>query len=245
MSVSAPSGRIWKHDVAAAARPLAAAVTAGFIAGLAIGGVGGRLAMFVLRLTSDPALRGLKTDDDFTIGIFSGATLFLVFLTAIAGAVGGLVYLAVRAWLPERARPWLFATLTGVVGGALVIRPDGIDFTLLEPLWLAVVMFVALPASYGVAVSLLAERFLASHSAFTGPWAWVAGLVLLLPLGLFGPAGVAVLAVIVAALFLSRSAPQMGWLWTSGPFAWIGRAVLAAVAVVGAASLVRDVTEIL
>jgi len=201
--------------------------------------------MFVLRLTSDPALRGLETDDGFTIGILSGATMFLVLLTAIAGAVGGVAYLAVRAWLPERARPWLFGTLTGVVGGALVIRPDGIDFTLLEPLWLAVVMFVALPASYGVAVSLLAERFLASDSAFTGPWAWVAGLVLLLPLGLFGPAGVAVLAVIVAALFLSRSAPQIGLLWTSAALAWIGRAGLAAVAVVAAASLVRDVTEIL
>ena len=242
MSVTAPTS--WKDDVAAAARPLAAAVTAGFIAGLTIGGVGGRLAMFVLRLTSDPALRGLETDDGFTIGIFSGATLFLVFLTAIAGAVGGVAYLAVRAWLPKRARPWLFGTLTGVVGGALVIRPDGIDFTLLEPLWLAVVMFVALPASYGVAVSLLGERFLASDS-FNGPWASVAGLVLLLPLGLFGPAGVAVLAVIVAALFLSRSAPQMGSLLTSAPFAWIGRAGLLAVGAVAAASLLRDITEIL
>lgn len=245
MSVIAPSGRTWKDDVAAAARPLAAVVTAGFIAGLTIGGVGGRLAMFVLRLTSDPALRGLETDDGFTIGIFSGATMLLVFLTAIAGAVGGVAYLAVRAWLPERARPWLFGALTGVVGGALVIRPDGIDFTLLEPLSLAVVMFIALPASYGVAVSLLAERFLASHSAFNGPWAWVAGLVLLLPLGLFGPAGVAVLAVIVVAFFLSRSAPQIGSLWTSAPVAWIGRAGLLAVGALAAASLVRDVTKIL
>lgn len=235
----------WKHDLKAKARRLSAAAAAGFLTGAAIGGIGGRLAMFVLRLTSNPALRGLKTDDDFTIGVFSGATLFLVFLTAIAGAVGGLVYLAVRAWLPERARPWLFGTLTGVVGGALVIRPDGIDFTLLEPLWLAVVMFVALPAFYGVAVSLLAERFLASDSAFTGPLAWIAGPILLLPLGLFGPAGLAVIALIVAALFLSRSAPQMGSIWISQPVAWIGRAGLAAVAVVAAAFLVRDVTEIL
>lgn len=243
MSITAPTR--WKDDLAAVAKPLTAAMTAGFIAGLIIGGVGGRLAMFVLRLTSDPALRGLETDDGFTIGILSGATLFLVFLTAIAGAVGGVAYLAVRAWLPERARPWLFGTLTGVVGGALVIRPDGIDFTLLEPLWLAVVMFIALPASYGVAVSLLAERFLASDSAFNGPWAWVAGLVLLLPLGFFGPVGVAVLAVIVAAFFLSRSAPQMGSLWTSAPFAWIGRTGLLVVGAVAAASLLKDVTEIL
>jgi len=245
VSVSVPSGLTWKHDLKAKARRLSAVAAAGFLTGAAIGGIGGRLAMLVLRLTSDSALRGLETDDGFTIGILSGATLFLVVLTAIAGTVGGLAYLAVRAWVPERARPWLFGALTGVVGGALVIRPDGIDFTLLEPLWLAVVMFVALPASYGVAVSLLAERFLASDSAFTGPWAWIAGPIALLPLGIFGPAGLAVIALMVAAFFLNRSAPQIGSLWTSAPVAWIGRAGLAAVAVVAAASLLRDVTEIL
>ena len=61
MSVTAPTSR--KDDLAAVAKPLAAAITAGFVAGLTIGGVGGRLAMFVLRLTSDPAVRGLETDE--------------------------------------------------------------------------------------------------------------------------------------------------------------------------------------
>ena len=243
-TVSIEMGQL-RQDLVGTARPVGAVAVAGALTGAVIGGIGGRLAMFALRLTSDPALRGLKTDDDFTIGIFSGATLFLVIVTTVLGILGGLVYLVVRGWLASGARPWLFGGLTGIVGGATVIRPGGIDFTLLEPLGLAVTMFIALPAAYGVAMSLLAERFLASDSAFTGPWAWVAGLVLLLPLGLFGPAGVAVLAVIVAALFLSRSAPQIGLLWTSAALAWIGRAGLAAVAVVAAASLVRDVTEIL
>ncbi|MGH2649591.1 MAG: hypothetical protein ACRDHS_08850 [Actinomycetota bacterium] len=234
----------WQDDLTAAARPLAAAMTAGFVAGLAIGGIGGRLAMFVLRLTSDPNLRGLETDDGFTIGVFSSATVFLLGLTAFGGMVGGIVYLAMRSWLPERARPWIFGAFAAVVGGALVIRPNGIDFTLLEPLWLAVAMFIALPAAYGVALSLLAERLLLRRGAFGGPKAWVAGLVLLLPLGLFGPVGLAVLAVIVAALLLNRS-PQMRSIWTSQPVVWIGRAGLAVVAVVAAASLVRDVTEIL
>ncbi len=167
MSVEATT---WKQDLAAGAKRLSAAVGAGFLTGAAIGGVGGRLAMFVLRITSDPGLHGLKTDDDFTIGIFSAATLFLVFVTAAAGTVGGLVYLAVRAWFPGRARPWIFGALTGLVGGALVIRPGGIDFTLLEPLGLAVAMFIALPAAYGVAVSLLAERFRAGvRRTFAAP----------------------------------------------------------------------------
>jgi len=234
-----------KEHLSAAARPVAAAAMAGALTGAVIGGIGGRLAMLVLRLTSDPALRGLKTDDDFTIGIFSGATLFLVIVTTVLGIIGGLVYLVVRGWLPEPARPWLFGGLTGIVGGATVIRPGGIDFTLLEPLGLAVVMFIALPAAYGVAVSLLAERFLARDSAFSRSKAWIAGLVLLLPLGFFGLVGLAVIAAIIAVVLLSRAAPEMASLWTSPPVTWIGRVGLFAIAILWSAALLRDVVEVL
>jgi hypothetical protein len=234
-----------RNDLTAAVRPVSAAAVAGSLTGAVVGGVGGRLAMFVLRLTSDPALRGLKTDDGFTIGIFSGATLFLVIVTTVLGMIGGLVYLVVRGWLPERGRPWLFGALTGIVGGATVIRPGGIDFTLLEPLGLAVVMFVALPGTYGVATSLLAERFLADDSAFGRSRAWIAGLVLLLPLGLFGVVGLAVLALILAAVLLGRAAPAIASLWNSPPVAWIGRVGLVAIAVVWSTELVRDAVEIL
>ena len=74
--------------VAGSASPgatLASGVSSGFITGLLIGGVGGRLAMFLLRLTSDPALRGRQTDDGFTIGVFSTETLFLLGVTAGLG----------------------------------------------------------------------------------------------------------------------------------------------------------------
>ena len=234
-----------KESLSATARPVAAAAVAGFFTGAVIGGIGGRLAMFVLRLTSDPSLHGLKTDDDFTIGIFSGETLFLVIVTTVLGIIGGLVYLVVRGWLPDCARPWLFGGLTGIVGGATVIRPGGIDFTLLDPLPLAVAMFIALPAVYGVAVSLLIERFLARDSVFSRSKVGIAGLVLLLPLALFGPIGLAVGALIVAVVMLGRASPEIGSLWTSPPVAWIGRAGLTAVAVVWGVALVRDVIEVL
>jgi hypothetical protein len=243
-TVSIETGRL-RQDLSGTARPVAAAAVAGALAGAVIGGIGGRLAMFVLRLTSDPALRGLKTDDDFTIGIFSGATLLLAIVTTVLGILGGLAYLVVRGWLPERGRPWLFGTLTGIVGGATVIRPGGVDFTLLEPLGLAVAMFIALPAAYGVAVSLLAERLLARDSGFARSRAWIAGLVLLLPLGLFGVVGLAVLALIFALVLLVRAAPEMTSLWTSPPVAWIGQIGLLAIAIVWGAELVRDVAEIL
>lgn len=201
--------------------------------------------MLVLRLTSDPSLRGLDTDDGFTIGIVSFATLFLVMVTAVAGAIGGLLYLLVRSWLPARARPWLFGALTGIVGGALVIRPGGIDFTRLEPLGLAVAMFVALPAAYGFGVGVLAERFLAKESAFLRSRGWIAGLAALLPLPLFGPVGLSITVGVIAAVLLGRRAPAVGAAWTSAPMAWVGRAALVAVGVAAAIALVRDVTAIL
>jgi hypothetical protein len=234
-----------RNDLMKAVRPVGAAAVAGSLTGAVIGGIGGRLAMFVLRLTSDPALRGLNTDDDFTIGIFSGATLFLVIVTTVLGIIGALVYLVVRGWLPERGRPWLFGALTGIVGGATVIHPGGIDFTLLEPLGLAVAMFVVLPTAYGVATSLLAERFLADNSVFGRSRAWIAGLVLLLPLGLFGVAGLAVLALVLAAVLVGRAAPAIASRWNSPPVAWIGRVGLVAIAVVWSTQLVRDAVEIL
>jgi len=107
------------------------------------------------------------------------------------------------------------------------------------------VMFIALPAAYGVAVSLLAERFLARDSAFSRSKAWIAGLVLLLPLGFFGLVGLAVIAAIIAVVLLGRAAPEMASLWTSPPAAWIGRAGLATAAIVWGAALVRDVVEVL
>jgi hypothetical protein len=58
------------QDLSSPGATLAAGVSSGSVAGLLIGGVGGRLAMFVLRLTSDPALRGAKTDDGFTTAIW-------------------------------------------------------------------------------------------------------------------------------------------------------------------------------
>ena len=48
---------------------------AGAIAGLLIGGIGGRLAMLLLRLTSDEIVLGLTSDDGFEIGVVT-ATRF-------------------------------------------------------------------------------------------------------------------------------------------------------------------------
>jgi hypothetical protein len=70
--------RLALEDLREPGATLGAGVSAGFLAGVLIGGVGGRLAMLALRLTSDPSLHGVSTDDGFTIGRLSLQTLFLL-----------------------------------------------------------------------------------------------------------------------------------------------------------------------
>jgi hypothetical protein len=227
-----------------AARFLAAGVAGGFITGLAIGGVGGRLAMLVLRLTSDPSLHGATTDDGFTIGVVSGETSFLLGTTALIGALGGVLYLIGRGWFPERARPWASAGVFGAAGAAFAIRPDGLDFTLLSPLWLAIAMFIALPVAYGVALSWLVERFL-TRNAFGRPGALVAGLLPLALLALLAGIGAFVALGTLAIWGICRAAPWVVEAWRSPPVTWLGRGIVVLGIALGIVGVARDVVEIL
>ena len=234
----------WQQDLTTRARRVSTAVVAGLSMGALIGGIGGRIAMFVLRVTSDASLHGAETDDGFIIGQVSGATLFLVIATSVLGVFGGIFYLAVRSWVPERWRAALFGVFGGIVGGAGVIRPGGIDFTLLDPLPLAITMFITLPGIYGVVVSRLIERGLRADSGPGASQAWVLGLIPLMLLGFIGPIGLGVAAVIPALWIVHRTAPRIASLWGSPPVVWIGRAGLIAVTAVALASLGRDITQI-
>src|SRR5712691_6826130 len=121
----------WQQDLAASARRVSACIVGGFVMGALVGGIGGMLAMLV---TSESSLHGLKTDDGFIIGRFSGDSLFLLIFASVLGVLGEILYLAVRSWLPERHRAALAGVFGGVAGGALFIRPNGLDFTRLDPL---------------------------------------------------------------------------------------------------------------
>ncbi len=139
------------------------------MAGLVWGGVGGRVAMRIIFLTSDERVRGLTSDDGFEIGRISGDTIFLLIFTSILGAVAGLLYGLVRMLL--RGPRWLIAIAVGVTvaagaGGGLIVNADGIDFRVLEPLWLAVGLFLLIPGAWGVTVVLLTERLLRPGTLF-------------------------------------------------------------------------------
>lgn len=235
--------RLVSPDLSSSGATLASGVAGGFVPGLLIAGVGGRLAMFLLRLTSDPALHGATTDDGFTIGLVSAQTLFLLGVTAGLGILGGLFYLVVRGWIPDRRRVVVMTVFFGLIGGAGLLRPRGIDFTKLSPLPLAIALFVAIPVAYGAAMPWLTERMLREGSAMRrGRWAWIAGL---LPLALANVVGILVLLVALLVWYVGRSSPSAIAAWRSRVATWIGRGLLAATALASGAKLVRDSLEIL
>jgi hypothetical protein len=229
-------------DVVGPAATLGAGVTAGFVAGVLIGGVGGRIAMLLLRVTSDPGLRGIKTDDGFTVGRVSAETLFLLGVTAGLGIAGGLLYLVVRRWIPV---PWRIPVMTAffaLVGGAGIIGPSEVDFSLLSPLPLAVALFIAIPAAYGAAMPLLTERLLREGSLLRRErWGAIVGL---LPLVLMNILGILILVLAFGVWSAGRNERLVN-AWRSRSTMWIGRAALIATAAFSGAGLVRDGVDIL
>lgn len=126
--------------------------------GVLVGGVVGRLAMYLLARSS-PGAHGIATDDGFPMGRFTfGGTLQLIATAAVLGLVGAAVYAAVR-WLhfPGLAtRVVVTAACAGVGVGALLVHRDGVDFTLLDAP-LAIALFVAIPALYGALLAWWVE----------------------------------------------------------------------------------------
>ena len=157
---------ILRPDVRAIAWWVLVGTAAGTLAGFVVGGVGGRLAMLLLRLTSPDDVLGLTSDDGFEIGVVSADTVQLLLAMAMLGGINGVVYAAVRTALPERVRLPLWVALAVTLGGATIVHEDGIDFTLLEPAALAIALFVVLPGVAAALVVVLVERW-----AEREPWA--------------------------------------------------------------------------
>lgn len=139
---------------------------AGAIAGFVVGGIGGRLAMLLLRLTSPEYVIGVTSDDGFTIGDVTARTFQLMFAMTALGAINGVLYATVRSAIPGRLRLPLWAGFAALVGGSSFVNEDGVDFTLLEPALLAIVLFFALPGLAAALVVLLVERWMSA-----APWA--------------------------------------------------------------------------
>ena len=156
-----PSGAGFRSNVGFIGRWLLLGGAAGALSGFVIGGVGGRLAMFLLRLTSSDSVRGLESDDGFTIGRFSAETIFLLVFTTLLGLIVGIVCIALRSQLPGLRGAVTLVLAGGTLGAAVIVEPDGVDFTRLGPLPLACALFTIIPLA-ATASTLVAHRPMAT-----------------------------------------------------------------------------------
>lgn len=216
-------------------------IVAGIPTGVLVAGVGSRVAMRVLRLTSPDAVVGVTSDDGFEIGRFTlGGTYSLLMLGAGVGVIGAAAYRAVQPWLLGSTwfRRLTVAAGSGAVVGSMLIHADGIDFRVLKPTWLAVGLFVALPALFGAVIAVAVDR-VSANVAEHGWWRWVLPTVLVVA---FPPA---IVVVGIAAVVLAAWVPVRRGLESTGGLpkaARLGvRAAWLMIALLGLAALVGDV----
>lgn len=223
-------------------------VVAGLATGVLVVGVGSRVAMLVLRLTSPVRVRGVTSDDGFTIGRFTLAGSYnLLMLAAGVGVIGAATYQWLRPWLlgPNWFRRVTLALGAGAVVGSMLVHPDGIDFALLEPMWLAVTLFVALPAAFAVCVAAAVDRVeqLVGSGRVHTRRRWLIPLALV---AIFPPVMI-VLAVATGVLLVwvpVRSRPAVRRVVATRGFCFILRVGWLAIAVLGLIGLLHDVSEL-
>lgn len=230
----------WGAAAAVAVRKLAIATLAGMIAGFIIGGIGGRLAMFLLARLN-PVATGVRSDDGFVMGQFTIlGTLNLLAVTTVVGAVGGGIYLAVRSLRigPTWFRYASVAAGAGVAVAAVIVQ-DGVDFTLLQPAILGIALFVAIPALYAVLLQWIAERWLDPGNALMTTRTFFVYLPALILLPLV-PLWVALGAGWGAAEHQRRSNSAVG-AQIARVVPWIGRLILTLIFGIGITDLISDV----
>ena len=182
-------------------------VVAGIPVGIVVIGGGSRFAMFLLRLTSPDHVIGLESDDGFTIGQFTVLTYNLLNLGGAIGIIGAAACVAVAPWLvgPRWFRLSTVGLTAAALVGSMVIIPDGVDFQVLGPTWLAVALFTVLPFVAGVVLMLAVDRQATADTWSTRTklrrWVTPAALLVVVPFSIFV---FLVVAVVVAVLLPIR-----------------------------------------
>lgn len=224
-----------------AARQLATATAAGAVAGLLVGGIGGRLAMMLLARLN-PETTGILSDDGFVIGQFTpSGTVNLLVVATLLGVLGAGIYVVLRNLMigPRWFQVLSISLGAAVVVGAIIVNSTGVDFTFLRPTLLPVALFVAIPGLYAALLTVLCERWLNPGGRFQRArwWAALMPLILWLPLAPV-PLGLALAWMLVV---LARRQPRTRALVEHPAIPWLARLALTGVFAMFVIELVGDI----
>jgi hypothetical protein len=236
-------GRVqWAAAAERGLRTLAPITVAAVGLSVLVGGVGGRLAMSLLSVTN-PDNDGRLSDDGFVIGRFDlGGTVQLLAFSLQIGLVATACYLVARHLVigPRWFRVTSVAVGAGTVVGALLIDPEGIDFTAFDPPLLPIVLFLAIPIVYVACLAVVAERLVGSAWAQSTDVRWLALTAFVL--WAIGAVTLILLLVVVAiwAIWQVVADTVIGSAIRSQVVRWSARAVLALIFVAAVTNLVDD-----
>jgi hypothetical protein len=155
-----PAG--WRGFATGYARRIIATMAAGIVSGAIVGGIGSRVVMRVLAITSAPQATGILTENGNRVGeITTAGTIALITAGVAIGMLGALTWLVTRRWIPGRrwGKGLLFGFVLLCLGGGFLIDPKNADFAHLRPASLAVMMFALLFPLFGLLFVPLAERW--------------------------------------------------------------------------------------
>jgi hypothetical protein len=225
-------------------RRLAACSVAGAVLGLVVGGVGGRLAMLLLARLN-PEVAGTVSDDGFVMGQFGLVDTANLLLVGFGlGVLGAAFYALLRGLMigPLWFRRASISVGPAVVVGEMLVHTDGVDFTVLQPVELAIALFVLIPGLYALGLTVLAERWLRP-----GSWFQRAQVSRVAPCLLIWAVAFPALPALLALTLLwlgKQAAASTSWgsrLLSSPLGPWLARAALAVVFLLSAAALADDV----
>ena len=230
-------------------RGAAIGMVGGVIAGPLVLGFGGRLAMRILAATSDDRVQGRLTDAEERVGdiTLDGTLGIVVFVGLFGGIFGGLVYMLIRRWL--RGPAWRAGVVVGLLGLALVapgetLDPDSVDFQILSPRWLGVVMFVALGPAFGVVLAAVVERLDRSYPRLAARPRAIAAHAPLLVLLLVPPFALGLLVGALVAVFAPRLR-AVARRWQSAVVLRVGQAILTVGILIGLVNVGTGIGDIL
>lgn len=205
-----------------------------------------RLIMRALALTS-PDATGRFTEAQAFVGTISfEGTRNLFLFGALPGAfISAVVFAFVYRWLPGG---WLGGLVYGllllVIGAPILepLRPENPDFGILQPGWLAVLLFSLLVLGQGV---LLAGVFgwYSRRLPLRPRRPWLAAAPLLAGV-LYVPIGVVLLVGAGVTALGAAVVPGVGRWWVSRTVRWAGLVVLAVVALISLPGFAAAVSSI-